>query len=127
MNSNPTQTLETLRESLKPKPQQVPAAPQKSVTLTDALLKIPELTELLKQVIAIKQKETNIVNDLTKIDFSIQTLVNQSNRNLKQIDSVNDAINSRIVQFNLLEAKYNRMIEHVSDVLTEIERVLKQF
>jgi len=64
---------------------------------------------------------------LESVASDMKSLNSKVSSNLKKIDSVQNGLSERIKRFDLLEAKYSRMITRVNGVLDELERVLRQF
>jgi len=124
------QTLKALRKSLEPKPKPEPSKikpSEKAVTIADALLKIPELTKQLRLLSEQKKREVDNIKLITQLDFDIKMLTNQTNTNLAQINKLTKQVTTRIEQFNLIEQKWNNLINRVDDVLQELERILKNY
>lgn len=71
-----------------------------------------------------KERELMVKFDSVAVD--IKRLASKFDVNLKKIEGVQQGLQKRINRFDLLEAKYKRMIDNVNSVLGELERVLKQ-
>lgn len=96
----------------------------------DALKQLdPSLVTLFRTCDAIttyieQQRQEEAVT--TQLAVDMKSLTTKTNANLKKIDSVQAGLTERINRFDLLEAKYSRMITRVNSVLEELERVLRQ-
>ena len=125
---NVDKTLSELRKSLEPKP--VGHAPKlqthSTVDIAQALLKLPNLADSLEKLIAEKRHETDLLTAFTRIDFDVKTLADKTDQNLREIAEVKVYVVQRLKAMDSLEAKWSLLIERVSDVCYELERVLKR-
>jgi hypothetical protein len=118
-----------IEETLKPKSPSAEAQepkPRSHVDLADALLALPEISKALETLVAERKRENNITDIITGFDLTMQRVAEQSETNLQKIDAATSLLQKRIDQFNKTEAQYQHLIERVSDVLDELERVLKK-
>ena len=96
----------------------------------DALKQLdPSLVTLFRmcdEIIAYIDQQRQGEAVTTQLAVDMESLTTGLNVNLKKIDSVQAGLQERINRFDLLEAKYSRMITRVNGVLEELERVLKQ-
>lgn len=97
----------------------IDALKQLDAPLVTLLLTCDEIISYIDQ-----QRREEIVT--TQLAVDMKSLTAGLNANLKKIDSVQSGLQERINRFDLLEAKYSRMITRVNSVLDELERVLKQ-
>lgn len=96
----------------------------------DALKQLdPSLVTLFRlcdAILVYVDKEQRNPELLKGVAADMKTLTTGLSLNLKKIDSVQTGLQQRISRFDLLEAKYTRMVTRVNGVLDELERVLRQ-
>jgi len=71
-------------------------------------------------------QETELMVKFDGIAVDLKKLATKFDGNLKKIEGIQEGLQERINRFDLLEAKYQRMIDNVNSVLGELERTLKQ-
>ena len=126
------QTLQEIQESLQPKPQPKPKAkpttgkPAAAVDLTQALLKLPLMLTELQKLTFEKQREADAVVALQNLELTVQKLLVATETNLKLAASVDARLKRRVDSLDVVEAKWQLVITRVSNMLDELERVLKQ-
>ena len=115
-------TLEDIEESLKPKskPQTTPQ-PMPLVAFD-----FSEISSQLKQLVAEKNRSNDMLQMFTQIDFDVKALVAKTDSNLKESRQILSRVDARLKVVDSLEAKWNLLLERVSGVLNELERVLRQ-
>ena len=73
-----------------------------------------------------KKGEVDAIKSIEKLDYDILSLVNQSETNLKQIAQIDSNLEKRVKQIDLMESKYQQLMERVDSVLGLLETKLKQ-
>lgn len=130
-NMNADATLKEISESLKPRKKlaRYDASKVKTFILQKAVPALFEGLNICDDVVAYLDREPGERELMVKFDsvaVDIKRLASKFDVNLKKIEGVQQGLQKRINRFDLLEAKYKRMIDNVNSVLEELERVLKQ-
>jgi len=124
------ETLTAISKSLEEKPAAAPRKLEKKAVgaadLAQALLKLPEISQKLSLILEEKQRQVDSVSLIGRIDLDVQEAVSAARQNLKQTGMLQQQLKKRLDGFDVLEAKWSRLIERVSSVLDELEQVLKQ-
>jgi hypothetical protein len=122
------QTLEDISRSLTPKIDGVKEhSPNRAPTpMPIVAFDFSKISRQLQQLIDENKRKNNLLQTFTQIDFDVKTLVDQSNVNLKKMEQISSQVDARLKVVDTLEAKWNLLMQRVSSVLDELERVLRQ-
>ena len=122
--------LEDIQKSLDEKPEKPVATPpfkkDSTVDLAQALLKLPKLLAALDVLVAEQKCENDWRSSFTDFQCEIEKLSVKVDCNLKQTGDIQKRLQRRLDSFDVLEAQWQRLVNRVSAVLDDLERVLKR-
>ena len=122
--------LEDIQKSLDEKPEKPVATPpfkkDSTVDLAQALLKLPKLLAALDVLVAEQKRENDWRSSFTDFQCEIEKLSVKVDCNLKQTGDIQKRLQRRLDSFDVLEAQWQRLVNRVSAVLDDLERVLKR-
>ena len=124
--------VESLREIEKSlntvKPAEPPAvvkSEDSAASLTEALLKLPEVSRRLNCLLQEQQRQTDAVEVLTKLEFDVKQSLAASKSNLAATKALSGVVQERLRFIDATDAKFQRLIARVNAVLDDLDRVLK--
>ena len=125
--------VESLREIEKSlnvvKPAEPPAvvkSEDSAESLTEALLKLPEVSRRLNCLLQEQQRQTDAVEVLTKLEFDVKQSLAASKSNLAATKALLGVVQERLRFIDATDAKFQRLIVRVDSVLEDLERVLRR-
>jgi DNA repair ATPase RecN len=123
--------LRQMEMSLNPihlaEPKQKPRQPKSSAAdLTEALLKLPEITSKLDLLLREIKTSTDALITIKSLDFSIRQLIAKLDGNVDLLHDLRVNVDKRVKALDAAEAKYKRLIENIDAVLPELEKLLSR-
>ena len=95
-------------------------------TADPSLFNLPRFCDEILKFISDRELETDLDSRLDGFAVNMQQVTESITDNLMKIKSVESSLAERLRNFNVMEEKYQRMINRVDSVLGELETVLRR-
>ena len=124
MNHEDRKALDSIEESLICSNETPTKKQDLTLDLAATLLKLPEISESLKQLLQHKESELSTLDSIQNLGFELEKLSIKTDQNLKLTETIENRIDRKLRGLDAFEAKYSVLLGKISAVLTQLEQSL---